>query len=61
VGKRDAQIVASLIYPPIPIRQFDWMACRDGYEEDGNYGYGETKEKAIADLLAIESDEDDNA
>lgn len=48
-------------YPPIPIRTFDWCAYRDGYEEYGNYGWGRTEEEAIADLLEIESWEDEDA
>jgi hypothetical protein len=39
------------IYPPIPVRQFDWQAWyADEGEESGNYGYGETEAKAIEDL-----------
>lgn len=37
-------------YPPIPVRSFDWSACVDGWEEDGPYGRGETKGKALVDL-----------
>jgi hypothetical protein len=41
--------------PPIPLRSFDWCAYRDGDEENPNrYGWGETKEKAIAELEALE-------
>jgi hypothetical protein len=37
-------------YPPIPIRDFDWIAYPDGAEEDGPFGYGRTKQEAIDDL-----------
>jgi hypothetical protein len=56
-------IKTTFVYPPIPIRKFDWCATLDSYEpgepdEDGTYhdgdpiGYGATKEEAIADLTA---------
>lgn len=45
------------VYPPIPMRQFDWCAYRDGYEPPdsegvggGNIGWGRTEADAIADL-----------
>lgn len=50
----DLKIITSHVYPPIPDRRFDWCAYRDGQEELGNYGYGQTKEAAIADLLVNE-------
>lgn len=53
-----AKIVTNHVYPPIPIRHFDWCAYRDGQEEFGNYGYGQTKEAAIADLLVNEAEQD---
>lgn len=52
-------INVSFDYPPIPIRSADWSACVDGQEEDGHYGRGETREKALVDLggkLAAEGD-----
>lgn len=48
------KIVTSHEYPPIPIREFDWCAHREGHEEDGNYGWGATEQEAISDLLKIE-------
>jgi len=50
------KIITSHIYPPIPLRQFDWCAWYDGREE-GLQGWGATEEQAIADL--IENTEDD--
>ena len=45
----------SFIYPPIPIRQFDWVASFDNDEpdDDGNMicGYGKTRADALNDLL----------
>ena len=37
------------VYPPIPIRGYDWMAYLDGHEE-GPSGWGETEQQAIASL-----------
>jgi hypothetical protein len=39
------------VYPPIPTRNFDWMACIEGNEEDGPYGRGPTEDAAIEDLI----------
>lgn len=44
------RIVTSHVYPPIPDRSNDWSAHYDGDEEYGAYGWGPTKEAAIADL-----------
>jgi hypothetical protein len=40
---------------PIPMRQFDWEAVRDGYEGGDPLGLGATEEEAIADLLEQET------
>lgn len=45
------KIKTSHVYPPIPVRQFDWCAYWDGTEESGQYGYGRTEAEAIADLI----------
>jgi hypothetical protein len=42
------------VFPPIPTRAFDWCAYRDGEEENGRYGWGETATAAVADLLERE-------
>lgn len=43
------------VYPPIPLRGFDWCATFDNDEpdDDGNMlaGYGETKAEALEELL----------
>lgn len=44
------KIITNNVYPPIPIRQFDWVAYYDGDDELGEYGYGPTEQAAIADL-----------
>ena len=37
--------------PPVPGRQFDWSAVKDGYEPGEPIGYGENEQNAIDDLL----------
>lgn len=45
------RIVTSHIHPPIPLRQFDWVAYLDGREEQTQfYGHGATEERAREDL-----------
>jgi len=51
-------IVTSFIDPPIPVRTHDWCAYRDGDEEGCRYGWGRTKEEAVADLLRYEEERD---
>lgn len=46
------KIVTTHVYPPIPVRTFDWCAHYDGDEESGQYGYGATEKAAIADFVA---------
>ena len=45
----------SFVYPPIPLRQFDWVASFDNDEpdDDGNMlcGFGKTEVEALLDLL----------
>ena len=43
-------VKTSHIYPPIPIRKFDWQAWVDGSDESGPYGFGPTEQEAIEDL-----------
>lgn len=50
------KIETSFVYPPIPIRQFDWSAIdADTYDgaDDSNcpIGYGATEQEAIDNLL----------
>jgi hypothetical protein len=47
-------IIVEFIYPPIPLRCFDYQACRADYEPPMPLGFGATPEEAINDLLANE-------
>jgi hypothetical protein len=49
-------IITSYVFPPIPVRHYDYCAFRQGTEVSGNYGWGASKEDAIADLITIEAD-----
>jgi hypothetical protein len=44
-------LVVTFVYPPIPTRAFDWCAYEDGEEERQQYGYGPTREAAVAHLF----------
>lgn len=46
----DRKVVTSHVFPPIPLRQFDWCAYFDG-DEEGPQGWGGTEDAAIVDLL----------
>jgi hypothetical protein len=39
------------VYPPIPLRGFDWRASLDGYEPGDLLGYGPTRDAAVLDLI----------
>lgn len=45
------RITTHLVYPPIPVRNYDWMACFGDYEPGNLVGYGATEDAAIADLM----------
>lgn len=49
------KIITEFIYPPIPVRRYDWSAVRDGYDEGDPIGYGETEQAAINELLELEA------
>ena len=62
------KIRTTCIYPPIPIRSFDWCAVDDdtydaewdderGFHSSCPIGYGATEQAAIDDLLAQLEDE----
>ena len=53
---RLGEIQIHCIYPPIPARQWDYCAYRDGTEENGNYGWGSTAVEAVTDLLKRENE-----
>jgi len=43
------KILTDYVFPPIPIRQFDWCAWEEDNEE--NRAYGVTEQEAITSLL----------
>lgn len=51
------KIITENIYPPIPIRDFDWQAHFDGDEPNDNgqmlSGFGATEQEAIEQLIAL--------
>jgi len=49
-----SSIKTQYIYPPIPIRNYDWEAVREDYDEGDLIGYGKTKQEAINHLLELE-------
>lgn len=53
------RIVLSPVFPPIPTRRFDWCAYIDGEEEEGTYGYGESKQAALNELIEGELERSD--
>lgn len=46
------RIITEHVYPPIPIRDFDWCATFAGYEPGEPQGYGATMQAAIEDLMS---------
>lgn len=47
-----SRLVTSFVFPPIPMRKFDWCAHYD--DPEGLCGWGETEQEAIADLIEQE-------
>jgi hypothetical protein len=45
------QIITSYWAKPIPLRQFDWEAVTDDYEEGCPIGFGKTEAEAIDNLI----------
>lgn len=45
------RIITVVVYPPIPLRCFDWSAYRENYDEGDPIGWGETRAKAEEDLI----------
>lgn len=48
------KIITDFDPKPIPNRNFDWTACRDGYDEGEPVGYGRTEDAAVESLLDAE-------
>lgn len=46
------KVMTSNIYPPIPIRSFDWVAWFDDFGEDGPHEHGATESEAVSRLWA---------
>lgn len=49
----ERKIVTEYWPKPIPLRQFDWSAVFDDYDEGAPIGYGYTEAEAIADLKEL--------
>jgi hypothetical protein len=45
------KLITAYICPPIPDRNFDWVAYYEDFEESGPYGSGKTELDAIEDLF----------
>jgi hypothetical protein len=58
-ARRQVCLVVDFIYPPIPTRAFDWCVYEDGREEAMEYGYGATREAAVADYFEQYGEEED--
>jgi len=50
------KVVTHYICPPIPFRDFDWVAYFDGQEESGICGHGKTEIDALDDLYTLTFD-----
>jgi hypothetical protein len=48
------QIITSQDCPPIPVREYDWSAAREDWDEGDLIGYGRTEQEAIDDLIEQE-------
>jgi hypothetical protein len=44
------KVRAEHVYPPIPIRDYDWSAVDDNYEPGAPHGAGPTRKAAVQDL-----------
>lgn len=54
-----SKIITQHVFPPIPTRSHDWMACLEDSDGDGPQGWGATEAEAVADLnVQIDSDTD---
>lgn len=54
--KNNTKIITTHVFPPIPIRRYDWSAVRDGYEPGQPIGWGYTEEQAIHNLKVEEGE-----
>lgn len=53
----DRPIITEYDPPPIPLRQWDFNARREGSDEGDPIGYGATEDEAIANLLSLEEED----
>lgn len=53
---QEDKIITGYWPKPIPERRFDWSAIRNGYEPGCPIGYGATEAEAIAELKALEEE-----
>ena len=44
--------------PPIPVRNLDWEALPEGYDEGDEYATGETVADAITEIERIEDEQE---
>lgn len=51
-----APIITRFISPPIGTRDHDWVAYRDGDEEEGLQGFGATEAAAKQELIELEAE-----
>jgi hypothetical protein len=50
--RKKVTILTSFVYPPIPVRDYDWLAWYAGEEDyDMHSGSGRTEQEAIDDLI----------
>lgn len=52
-----APIITRFISPPVSDRSHDWVAYRDGDEEEGLQGFGATEAAAKQELIDLECGE----
>jgi hypothetical protein len=52
----ERRIITKHIHPPIPWRGCDWVAFREGYEENGPFYWGMTEADAISELNEYEEE-----
>ncbi len=50
------KIITNFESPPIPIRNYDWSAWYEDYDEGDSIGFGKTEEEAIKDLIEKEEE-----
>ena len=44
------KIITTYLFPPIPLRNFDWHATIEGHEGEGLHAFGRTEQEAIENL-----------